>query len=458
MFIAGSTDCVRNLPATALFGTHLLFFLFFATIFFLIPVIVVSAELTRDNAEQGGIYTWVESAFGEKPAVIAIWLQWITPIIWYPTVLSFLAANIAYLINPQLAQNKFYLVSVILLIFSSLTMLNLKGTNTSAKFASICAIIGMLLPMILLAVLITIWLVVGNPSQIHFTSSNILPDITDTQNWVSLTATIAAFLGVELSTVHVKSVSNSVVTFPRALFLSAFLIFMIVLFGSFSIATVVPASQISFVDGVIQVFAHFFKAYHLHFLVPAIALMLILGSIGEMINWMISPAKGLLYAAKNGYFPPLFSKVNHHNAPNVIMIVQAILVSFVTMAFLFMPSVNGSYWLLTALNTQIYVIMYVFMFVSAFKLRYKQSKIRSFKNKCFFYFIILLGLAGCFITIGVDFIPPKNINVGSPLHYILIYLTGMFLMILPIPFLFLYKTFSNKRKRLIDPILEPIVN
>ena len=56
--------------------------------------------------------------------------------------------------------------------------------------------------------------------------------------------------------------------------------------------------------------------------------------------------------------------VNQHNVPSRILITQAILVSAVCLAFLLMPSVNGSYWLLTDLSTQLYILMYLLMFIA----------------------------------------------------------------------------------------------
>jgi len=113
MLITGAIDSIRNLPASALFGSTLIFFFIFSAIVFLIPAALVSAELASNISEKGGIYHWVKLAFGERVAFLATWLQWINTIAWFPTILSFIAGTAAYLIDPSLAQNKYYLVSVI---------------------------------------------------------------------------------------------------------------------------------------------------------------------------------------------------------------------------------------------------------------------------------------------------------------------------------------------------------
>ena len=89
MLIIGAVDNIRNLPAAALFGSTLIFFFVFSAIVFLIPTALVSAELASSWTDKGGICYWVKLAFGDRSAFMAIWLQWIANLVWFPTILSF---------------------------------------------------------------------------------------------------------------------------------------------------------------------------------------------------------------------------------------------------------------------------------------------------------------------------------------------------------------------------------
>lgn len=208
MLISGAIDSIRNLPATAFFGSSLIFFFLFSAGVFLIPVALVSAELSSRFTEKGGIFHWIRAGIGEKTAFLAIWLQWINTMVWFPTILSFFIGTATYFISPALVQNKIYLISIILTTFWLLTWMNLKGLQFSAKFSSFCAVVGMLIPMGLIILLAVIWLVSGKPLQIHFTATDMLPSLKRVDNWVSLTAIMTAFLGMELATVHIKDVAN----------------------------------------------------------------------------------------------------------------------------------------------------------------------------------------------------------------------------------------------------------
>ena len=437
LLITGAIDSIRNLPATALFGSSLIFFFIFSAIVFLIPVALVSAELSSTwSEEEGGIYSWVRHAFGDNMAFFTIWLQWINTIVWYPTILSFIAGTLAYLIDPELAQNKFYLIGVILVTFWSLTFLGLSGLRASAKFASFCAIVGMILPMGFIIILAIIWLIKGNPLAIDLTFSSLIPQWKDTQSWVSLTAIMTSFLGMELAAVHVRNVYNPQRNFPRAMLFSVILILTTMIFGSLAIAFVLPQEEISLVHGVMQAFTNFFQAYHLTALMPVMVILLLLGSLGGMVNWIISPAKGLLLAADNGFLPHWLYRLNNHGVASRILLLQAILVTVLCSGFLLFPSVNAIYWLFTALSTELYILMYVIMFLAAMCLKRKFSDLpRPFAipgGHYGYYFTCILGLAGCIITLIVGFFPPENsMDVGGANHFRIIFTGGIILMLIP---------------------------
>ncbi|MDE4982386.1 amino acid permease, partial [Francisella tularensis subsp. holarctica] len=58
-----------------------------------------------------------------------------------------------------------------------------------------------------------------------------------------------------------------------------------------------------------------------------LGLMVFVGSIGSKINWMISPARGLLQAADDHFLPNILDKTNNHDVPSDILILQAIIMT-----------------------------------------------------------------------------------------------------------------------------------
>ncbi|HYF98017.1 MAG TPA: APC family permease [Coxiellaceae bacterium] len=445
----GSVDSIRNLPTTALFGTSLVFFFGLAAICFLIPTALVSAELSSSSTESGGIYAWIKHAFGVQTGFVAVWFQWIENVIWYPTILSFVAGTIGYLVSPSLATNKFFLITVILIAFWGATLINLLGIRSSARFSSFCTVVGLLVPMSLIIILGGIWLVTERPIQIHFTYDALVPHFTDSHLWVALTGIILSFCGMEIATVHAGDVRDPQRSYPTAMLISCLVLLFTLMCGSLAIAIVLPANDISLVAGLMQAFHAFFAAYGMEWILPFIAFTLVVGGMGSVSNWIIAPTRGLLVASKDGNLPRFCRHENRYGAPKALLIVQAVIVSAITLVFLLLPSVNGSYWLLTALAAQLYMLMYVIMFTAAIRLRYKPahtSWVKAFRipggnwGMCL---VAGVGILASIATFFIGFIPPENINIGSVWRYESLLVVGLIVMSVPPFIMYRYCRKSN---------------
>ena len=114
---------LRGLPMMAKTGFTMIFYLLFAAVLFLVPVSLIAAELATGWPEEGGVYRWVKEAFGSRWGFVAIWLQWIQNVVWYPTVLAFAASAFAYFFaKPGMAGNQIYIAVFILVVYWAKTL------------------------------------------------------------------------------------------------------------------------------------------------------------------------------------------------------------------------------------------------------------------------------------------------------------------------------------------------
>lgn len=407
---------IKNFPLLAEYGLSVIFFLFLSAIFFFVPVALVSSELASGWPERG-VYTWVKEALGPRLGFLAIWLEWIENVIWYPTVLSFIAATFAYIIDPALANNKIYVMAVILIAFWSMTYVNFLGMQVSGWISSIAAMFGTIVPIVLIICLGFFWVVSGHPVQFEWGWKALFPDLASVNQLVLLSGVLLGLAGMEMSAVHARDVRDPKRDYPKGIFLSAFLILIFSVLGALAIAAIVPNKEIQLASGGMEAFNYLFKSLNISWAMPIIAAVTTFGAIGMMSTWIVGPSRGLYATAEHGDLPPVFHKANKHGMPTNILITQGIIVTVLSLVFLFMPSVNSSYWALVALASLLYMIMYILMFIAAIVLRYKHPHVqRNYKipyGKKGIWTVSLLGIFGSSFGVIISFFPPSQFDTGK---------------------------------------------
>ncbi|WP_290153513.1 amino acid permease, partial [Turicimonas muris] len=91
MLTVCSVFSLRNLPSMAEYGWNIIFFLVASAVCFFVPSALVSAELASTYPERGGVFVWVREAFGPKYGFLAIFMEWVQNLPWYPAAATFVA-------------------------------------------------------------------------------------------------------------------------------------------------------------------------------------------------------------------------------------------------------------------------------------------------------------------------------------------------------------------------------
>lgn len=422
-------DSLRSLPMSAEYGFSAVFYYIVAAITFFLPSALVAAELATGWPERGGIYIWVREAFGKEIGFITIWLQWFYNICWYPTIMSLIAATLAYCINPELVNNKYYMLAVIMAVFWGATVVNCMGMKASGTLSNIAAIVGTIIPMLIIIVLGFIWWLSGRPIHITMTAKSFFPDFTNFNSMVLLTAMLYGLIGMEMSASHASEVKNPQRDYPKAVFWSMLIILFTMIFGSLAVSFVVPVKELNIVSGLLQAFQIFFETFHMIWFMPILALLIVCGAIGGAAAWMLGPSKGLLMASRDGCLPSWFGQLNAQEAPFRILLIQGAIFTVLCSVFILMPTVSSSFWALTDITAILSLIVYVSMFAAALRLRYKYPDVkRAFVipgGKIGVWITCLLGLVTCFFAIGIGFLPPSQIPVGNTFTYEMIIIAGV---------------------------------
>jgi len=429
---------IRNFPSMAEFGWSSIGWYILGTIFFLIPISLAGAELATGWPEGGGIYAWVKQAFGEKGGFVALFCEWSNNLVWFPTVLAFIASTLAFALTPALANNPLYMFSVMMIAFWGTTAIGYFGPEVTAKFSNVGVILGSIIPAVLI-ILFGIWWVVSGAATVlpAFTPGAIIPQLS-LATIPFFSTIILLFAGMEMAGFHALETRNPQKDYPKAMAFSAIIIFACTVLGTLAIAFVIPASQLNLASGVMQAIQFFFVAANLPWLVAPMAVLMTLGGVVLLAAWLIGPAKGLGVVALEGNMPPVFNRHNKYGSPVAILVTQALIGSVISLLYVFLPSVNQAYWILSAMTTELLCIVYVLVFAALIKLRYsKPDQPRPFTipgGKAGIWLVGGLGGIGVIFAFIVGLMPPAFFT-NAPV-YIGSVLLGTFLLAVP-PLVFL---------------------
>ncbi|ABS54669.1 amino acid permease-associated region [Methanoregula boonei 6A8] len=429
---------IRNFPSMAIYGWSCIGWYILGTILFLIPISLAGAELATGWPEGGGVYAWVKQAFGEKGGFTALFCEWSNNLVWFPTVLSFTASTLAFALTPNLASNPWFMFSVMMIVFWGTTAIAYFGEEASAKFSNVGVILGSIVPSLLIIILGLWWLGSGQAIVLpHFSFGQVVPTI-NLSTLPFFATVVLLFAGMEMAGFHALETRNPQRDYPKAMALSAVIIVICTVLATLAIAIVIPASQLNLASGVMQAIQYFFDASGIAWLVGPMALLITLGGVVNLASWLIGPAKGLGIVAEEGNMPPIFDRTNKYGAPVAVLVIQALIGSVVSLLYVFLPSVNQAYWILSAMTVELLCIVYILVFAALIKLRYSQPDTpRPFKipgGKTGIWIVGGLGLFGTTFAFIVGLMPPSFFT--SWVTYVSAVLLGTFLLAVP-PLVFL---------------------
>jgi amino acid transporter len=429
---------IRNFPSMAIYGWSCIGWYIIGTILFLIPISLAGAELATGWPEGGGVYAWVKQAFGEKGGFVAIFCEWSNNLVWFPTVLAFIASTLAFAITPSLAANPWYMFSVMMLAFWGTTLIAYFGEETSTKFSNVGVILGSILPAAIIIFFAIVWIAAGAAMVLPaFSLSAVVPEIS--LSTLPFFATVVLlFAGMEMAGFHALEAKNPQKDFPRAMLISAAIIFVLTVLGTLAIAFVIPADKLNLASGVMQAITYFFTAAGVAWLIAPMAVLITIGGVVLLAAWLIGPAKGLGVVAEAGNMPPLFNRTNKYGAPVAVLLIQAAIGTVISLLYVFLPSVNQAYWILSAMTVELLCIVYVLVFAALIKLRYSRPDTpRAFTipgGMAGVWLVGGLGAFGVIFTFIVGLLPPDYFV--SFWGYIFAVLFGTFILAVP-PLIFL---------------------
>ncbi|MCU7726012.1 APC family permease [Actinoplanes sp. KI2] len=435
LMTTSSVASLRAAPTMAVYGLACIFLYIVPAIVFLLPTSLVSAELA--SGWSGGVYNWVSQGLSKPMGFLAVWCQFAMTIFYYPSLLGFVASTLAYVINPELASNGLWTAIVIMVCYWTGVWVSSRGTGSVAGLASGGLIIGTLIPGVVLVTLGVVFLGQGNESAAPMDAGHLLPAWAGLSSLVLIVNNFLSYSGMEMNAVHVGSLRNPGKEFPKSMFLAMGLVLLIFILPALAISWVVPADQLSLTAGVMQAFDAMFAQFGSTWLTPIVGIMLVAASLGGMLTWLAGPSKGLLLISRQeGYLPPFLQKLNKHGVQQNILVTQGLITTVIALGYALIPDVSSVYWIFSVITTQVYLIVYLLMFVAAVRLRRSQPDHPRGYKAPMLVGLCGVGFAASLAALLIGFIPPSQFGGGNPWIYFLIVAVGALGLGLLVPFLF----------------------
>jgi amino acid transporter len=270
-------------------------------------------------------------------------------------------------------------------------------------------------------------------SAAPMTAGHVLPAWNGLASIVLVVSSFFTYAGVEVNAVHIDELRNPGRDYPKSIFLAVALVLVIFISSTLAISWVVPAHQISLTVGVMQAFDRLLTHFGVAFAVPLIAIALVVGSLAGLWTWLDGPSEGLLRIGREqGFLPPYFQKVNGKGIEVRILAAQGAVITVIALLYAFIPSVSRAYWIFAAMATQVYLVMYVLMFIAAMRLRRSQpDRARGYRVPAL-GLLSLLGVVSSAVAFVIGFVPPSQYGHSNPLVYGVFILAGILIIgILP---------------------------
>ncbi len=374
------------------------------------------AELATTRPQTGGAYIWVEEAFSSKAGFFTVALLWVSNLLWYPAVFSIIASDCAYIIDPALATNRFFIMGFSAGLFWMITLLNFLGIRISSLISTISGIFGIILPILLIIFCGYYWWWSGHPLAVSAKQTPIIPDFHALNNLGSLIAIVGSLFGMELPAVHAGNVVNPKRAFPKSILISGIAIILLSAGAAVAISLIIPGNKLSVVTGMLDALTVFFNQFHLHYLLLVIFLLVLLGNMGSVMAWMLGCTRGMFVACQKNHVAKFLQKTNKNESPVGVLLCEAFLFTLITMAFLVFPKVSDSFWLLLVLTSQTSLIYYVILFVAALRLRPMPTEHKGFRipgGNPVLWLLMALGISTSIAGVVFGFYPPPDLKANQ---------------------------------------------
>lgn len=334
-----------------------------------VPLAACVVELSSRHPEEGGLYVWSREAFGPFAGFMTGWTYWCSNLPYFPGLLYFAAGNALFLGGESirsLSTSGAYFIGFSLLGLTLATLLNVFGLELGKWLNNVGAITRWLATLVLMAAAALVFWNFGSATPI--TSKGLVPGLT-LRDLLFFSAIAFAVTGPEAASFMGDEIKHPRRTIPSALLLAAPMIAAIYVLGTLSVLVILPAAEVSQLQGVMQAVDGAAVRLGTPALTSAAALLMTITALGSVGAWLEAVARIPFVAGLDKHLPAGFGRLHPRwGTPVNALLTQSLL----TVVFVVMgqagTSVRGAYEVLLSMTFLVTLIPFVFVFAAAIRL------------------------------------------------------------------------------------------
>lgn len=357
---------VDQLAASAAIGTSAIFWWLATLVLFFVPYGLITAELASNYPEQGGIYAWINRAYGRRWGGRAAWLYWVNVALWMPSVYLLFSGILAQLLRielglwPQIA------------MATALTWITVWMNIATLQVGKWVPNVGAFLKA---AIMVAIgaggaWYASQHGVANDFSLPNLMPKWSDGLGF--LPVIVYNFLGFELMSGASEEMDNPRRDILASILISGVLITLFYLLGTIGILVALPVDQINLVEGLIDTLRKLYgeSAFAQGFVfVLGVAALYTL--YANMVTWTMGANRSVAEASFRHDMPAVLGRMHRKNQTPVGAAILCGLVStgVIVLYGLLAASAEDLFWTLFKFSTIVFLLPYLLMFPAFVRLR-----------------------------------------------------------------------------------------
>lgn len=389
---------------------------------FFVPYGLISAELGTQYPSEGGMYTWVKKAFGEKWAGRVAWYYWVNYPLWVASLADLVTTYLLQMLGFDMTWPVILAIQIgYILLVSVLGVLRISQSAWLSNLGAFCkfvfmAGIGALGIYVLVsqgsANPVNSWTdflpMVGADGKFDFTGLGFVALI------------IFNMLGFEVVSTFSDDMQNPKKEIPKAVIVGGILIAVFYLLASFGIGVAIPLEEISTDSGLLDSYNILlttagFSAAAIKAITVVVGGMFIYTLVANISSWNFGVNSVIACAAEDGTFPRSWAKRNKNGVPYVVSIWTGIVGAIIAIAGIvvaqFVPELSNLFWTFFSLSLVTLLLSYLPMFMAFLKLHKQGPAVKkgywinggSIKITLFGLVPFLLILVALFFTLFPEF-------------------------------------------------------